>query len=281
MVGFCALDTLKLFSRELLGDMLHSSITNTLEKCFCIGLKEAKKEEWFVDDGKWHFMKRFDRNIILCGRRRSYFPFHCHVGPDWPMIILVYFLVIFIDGIVLWAIHEIGYPTIIIGGIGTVIVLISYTATACTDPGMIYETDYSKPMISNTTSSSGRDIEMNDNSLSVSSRQPSEASNELLGTVQKTPSGLPVVPPISTIECGNCHLQRPYSSHHCHYCKTCVDRLDHHCPWCGKCIGKENLNFFHVFLFSLSLQFYFLIASSIYYAISVYVSAVPQGPQFK
>jgi len=247
--------------------MLDPFVVNNLEKCFCIGLREAKKEEWFMDDGKWHCMTRFNRNIMIYGPRRSYFPFHCHVGPDWPMILLVYVLVIVINGVVLWAIHDLGYPVIIIGGIGCLIVLASYTTTACTDPGMIFEEDYSKPNTSSINSDSenvSRDIESNDGST----------------TIKKTFSGLPIIPPTSTIECGQCNIQRPHSSHHCYYCKTCVDHLDHHCPWCGKCIGKKNLLPFYIFLSSLSLQFYFLLASSIYYAIAVYVSQVPRGPGF-
>ena len=73
----------------------------------------------------------------------------------------------------------------------------------------------------------------------------------------------PEVP--STIECGRCQLQRPYSARHCSYCDVCVDDLDHHCPYCGKCIGENNIQAFHCFVGWLNFQSCYLFAVLLFY----------------
>ena len=35
---------------------------------------------------------------------------------------------------------------------------------------------------------------------------------------------------ISTMECGQCLIDRPLTASHCYECGLCVDKLDHHCP---------------------------------------------------
>jgi hypothetical protein len=261
--------------------MINPDFTRTLEKWICIGLKEAKKEENFVDDGKFHFLRKFNGSILIYGRRRSSFPFHCLVGPDWPMVMLVYSLIISINIIVLYFVSDLGYPVIIIGGLGACLVLLSYSFTSCSDPGYIFECDYAPPPPPPTTCTTCNnqkgDVEMGECS-SVQARTSQEV-NPITPSSPKVSSGLTAVPPPSTIECGHCQLQRPYSSHHCTFCSNCVEKLDHHCPWCGKCIGKKNMNAFQTFLMSLCFQFYFLIGAAVYYGISVYANA-PTGPGF-
>ncbi len=261
--------------------MINPECTRSLEKLICVGLKEAKKEEWHTDDGKFHFMRKFNGSILLCGKRRSSFPYQCLVGPDWPMVMFVYFLIITINIGVLYAISSLGYPVIIIGGVGATIVLVSYTFTACSDPGEIYEDDYPVCQPTN-TNIPNHDIESGNNSTSIQSRSPLDSTSITPSTSStlKNESVMPMVPPINSIECGHCQLQRPYSARHCQYCTNCIDHLDHHCPWCGKCIGKKNINYFYVFVSSLCFQMYFLIGAGIYCAIYVYASAVPAGPGF-
>lgn len=67
--------------------------------------------------------------VIIPGKRRSYFPWHGIVGPDWIMVILVYTLIVTINVVVLWAISPIGYPATIIGLVGALLLFCSYTAT--------------------------------------------------------------------------------------------------------------------------------------------------------
>ncbi|KAL0567887.1 hypothetical protein V5O48_014107 [Marasmius crinis-equi] len=37
---------------------------------------------------------------------------------------------------------------------------------------------------------------------------------------------------------------KPYRTHHCRACGTCVLKYDHHCPWIGQCVGARNHKFF-------------------------------------
>lgn len=48
---------------------------------------------------------------------------------------------------------------------------------------------------------------------------------------------------------------------HCDNCGVCIEGYDHHCPWTGKCIGRKNISFFNIFLYSILIViFYFIIA---------------------
>ena len=38
--------------------------------------------------------RRVGRHILICGRKRSYFPFQCFIGPDWTCMCLTYALII-------------------------------------------------------------------------------------------------------------------------------------------------------------------------------------------
>lgn len=37
---------------------------------------------------------------------------------------------------------------------------------------------------------------------------------------------------------------------HCEECEVCIEGYDHHCPWTSKCIGKKNLTYFYIWIFS-------------------------------
>ena len=80
-------------------------------------------------------------SILLCGKRQSYFPFQCFVGPDWPMLILVYTLIISINIIILPIISFLGWPVLFIGISGFILLLYFYSAVACSDPGIIFIDD--------------------------------------------------------------------------------------------------------------------------------------------
>eukprot|EP00116_Pleurobrachia_bachei_P005597 sb/3465859/ len=48
-----------------------------------------------------------------------------------------------------------------------------------------------------------------------------------------------------------CSGSVPVNSRHCHTCDVCIVQRDHHCHFTGSCIGKYNLPFFMVTVFSL------------------------------
>jgi hypothetical protein len=193
-------------------------------------------------------------SILICGRRKSYFPFQCLVGPDWPIVVLVYFLIISIDAFVLYVVSPLGWVPVMLGGIGAVAVLIFYSMVACSDPGIIYKNDYT-PMSEMTPL--GADIEAHNHGVSngtnsgdsnnssggsgvivVGGAGESEKNPVVVGgstvapyivTQRRDPNKLIEIP--QTMDCGNCEFKRPLTARHCVHCKTCIDELDHHCPW--------------------------------------------------
>lgn len=140
--------------------MLHSAIRDPLNRLCCPMLRDSPlidKNEFVCQPTK------VGDSILICGRRKSYFPFQCLVGPDWPIVILVYFLIIAIDGIVLYIVSPLGWIPVMLGGIGAVAVLIFYSMVACSDPGIIYKNDYT-PMSELTPL--GADIEAHNHGIS-------------------------------------------------------------------------------------------------------------------
>jgi hypothetical protein len=169
------------------------------------------------------------------------------------MVLLVYFLILGVNAIVLGVVSPLGWPPVMIGLFGCAFLLLAFSMVSCSDPGIIYKNDYDIPDVED-THDQGKDDEV------------------IVSTTKRA----------STIECGQCELRRPFSGHHCHYCKVCVNELDHHCPWCGKCIGKENIKYFWLFVYSLNVQFYYLIGVFIYYMLAFpgNQNYLPKGPGF-
>lgn len=129
------------------------------------------------------------------------------VGPDWPIVVLVYFLIVVIDTVVLGVISPLGWPPVLIGIVGAVFLLFAYSFVACSDPGIVYRPNFTE------TESHVSDVEES------IAKDSTERNGRLM---QRIPD---------TVECGHCQFKRPYSARHCHYCKVCIDDLDHHCPW--------------------------------------------------
>ena len=194
--------------------MLESTIRDAMEKSFCCCLREVKDEENLRDDGKFHYFKRYKHSILLYGKLRSHFPYHCLVGNDWPLVVVVYFLILLANGVVLGIIGTVAYPVVIIGIVMTVFLLISYSATVCTDPGIIFERDFIKP-----------DIEIGNVINSEHSNGSDTNENSSLQITSKI-VGMPHIP--NSVECGICKINRPYSARHCNYCNICVDELVSH-----------------------------------------------------
>ncbi|OQR87407.1 transmembrane protein [Achlya hypogyna] len=73
--------------------------------------------------------------------------------------------------------------------------------------------------------------------------------------------------------CDYCASYRPAGASHCSDCKVCVLEYDHHCPWTGKCIGKRNLTYFYLWLFSLVFSFVYEMIQ-----LTTYLLPPPQHP---
>lgn len=224
-------------------------------------INENNKEKIIVSEKDFFFMTKIKESILICGRIKSNFPFSLYIGPDWPLVLFVYFLIILVHAIVLYFTSPLGWPPIFIALVGFVVIISSYSYTVFSDPGIIYENDYQLP--------DPFDVEKNEINNSINS---------------ETKDVMTIVPtPVMTLnECGSCETIRPKSASHCYYCKVCVDKLDHHCVWCGKCIGKYNIYSFNIFTGSLQFQIYYLLGLVIYYLIWEYSSTtfLPSGPSF-
>ncbi|AFN83559.1 DHHC-type zinc finger domain-containing protein [Encephalitozoon romaleae SJ-2008] len=53
--------------------------------------------------------------------------------------------------------------------------------------------------------------------------------------------------------CLECNLFRINGMSHCRECNRCVLDMDHHCIWFGNCIGRNNIRYFHIYLYTLSI----------------------------
>jgi hypothetical protein len=190
--------------------MIDARIREPLERWFCCCIGD---DRGLYDDGNpVEVPTRVGQSILFYGRRKSQFPYHCMVGPDWPFVALVFFLIISINIAVLYVISPIGWIPVIIGLVGACALLSAYSRTVFSDPGIVYKNDFPAPH-------DPADLEANRN-------QKSTLQTPIM---TNTSTIMPTVP--HTIECGHCDLRRPYTARHCDYCKLCIDNLDHHCPW--------------------------------------------------
>ena len=88
------------------------------------------------------------KHIILCGNVDSSWPMKWMVGPDFPAVLLVFVLILVISlpsitlsGIVIgW---YVAVPMVAL----LITLLIAYSATACSDPGIVYGNNDGKPII--------------------------------------------------------------------------------------------------------------------------------------
>lgn len=124
--------------------MIDFSVRNGLEHVICSNNHLIRPQPSLFDDGhnvsKCTIIGKGDsHSILLCGKRQSYFPFHCIVGPDWPVVVMVYVLILAANLIVLPIVAPLGLPVVIIGVTGFLSLLYCYSAVACSDPGIIYE----------------------------------------------------------------------------------------------------------------------------------------------
>lgn len=62
--------------------------------CFFAQKSDSIKNSLRLDN-KFHIMPIFiGNNILLYGRKNSYFPYHCLIGNDWPLNFLSFGLII-------------------------------------------------------------------------------------------------------------------------------------------------------------------------------------------
>jgi hypothetical protein len=55
--------------------------------------------------------------------------------------------------------------------------------------------------------------------------------------------------------CKVCGSRRTKTTHHCRFCRRCVEGFDHHCDVLDICVGEGNIFLFRLFLFLNSVLF--------------------------
>lgn len=204
------------------------------------------------------------KHILLCGRRSQTFPYHCMIGPDWHCMLVTYALIIIPTFFFIYDVgYAIGWWVYLVGSVSGIAVLVLFSMTACSDPGIIY--DYVPQ----------KDIEMKrefelileeglERGATEDHPQSSSGSNEGVSSFASVPSRRQPLPSVELMDCGSCGMKRPTSASHCYDCGLCIDEIDHHCPWTGKCIGKKNIRVFYWFLAALSLHILIVLSITIY-----------------
>jgi palmitoyltransferase ZDHHC9/14/18 len=188
------------------------------------------------------------------------------VGPEWKIFVQTFLeiagvTIVFIIFVAEMISRILTYLTIILLFIN----LLFFTTTACSDPGIIFQ-GHQRPEIEI------HDLESDDNN---GNRGAQEYSN----TLSHHPNP-------NTLECAQCHVQRPPTARHCYKCGVCIDKvadpfppstsphlaqLDHHCPFTGKCIGKKNMIPFLIFFGSINLLGLLVFGVTAYYVIGVVI----------
>lgn len=175
------------------------------------------------DDTFVYLPHRIGNHTLIFGKKTSSFPFQLFVGPEWQCMLITYTVIIiptaffFLNIAIQW-----GIGCIVGGSITLFMVLICFSLTACSDPGIIFGTIHSN-----------HDIENGEN-VNVIENGENAVCN--------------------SIECHQCNIKRPKTAVHCYKCNLCIDGLDHHCPWTGKCIGRKTITYFYCFLWTLVIH---------------------------
>ncbi|KAG5637705.1 hypothetical protein H0H81_003561 [Sphagnurus paluster] len=92
--------------------------------------------------------------------------------------------------------------------------------------------------------------------------------------ISRRPSLKPVLRPEQRY-CPYDEIVKPYRTHHCRTCGTCVLKYDHHCPWIGQCVGARNQKFFLNFTTAASAYTIYVCAALIVFTVRAATS--PRG----
>ena len=182
------------------------------------------------------------KSILICGKKQSFFPSQCLVGPDWPCMLCTYSL-ISVPTILwmIWIAKPVSNWLVFLGAITWCCVIVAFSFTACSDPGIVF-----RPIVEEDLSSMEDGLESEKIGINENKNSSRNKRGESGGAVSRNTSQLR--------ECAQCDLYRPDGAQHCYDCQVCVQDLDHHCPWTGKCIGKKNISCFYAFLFCLTVH---------------------------
>ena len=191
---------------------------------------ESSPEEQRTLTARWFCWPRYvGYSILIFGRKRSYFPMQCFVGPDWPCMMITYCLILVPSGLFLVYVASQIHIAVVAVTLATFLsTCCAFSVAACSDPGIVYQV----------------------------------VEQRMLSKIDAIENGIPSG---KRKDCSKCDMLRPLDASHCYECGICIHDLDHHCPWTGKCIGKRTMPFFNFFLGSLCLHIILVAVVTIYF----------------
>ncbi|TFK36057.1 DHHC palmitoyltransferase-domain-containing protein [Crucibulum laeve] len=97
-------------------------------------------------------------------------------------------------------------------------------------------------------------------------------------SVSRRPSTTPVLLPGHRY-CLKDEIVKPYRTHHCSDCGTCILKYDHHCPWIGQCVGARNHKFFLNFCQATAVFTFYILITLLIYTVKANNNAANGGPE--
>jgi hypothetical protein len=181
--------------------------------------------------------------------RRRAWPRACVLGPDWPILCLTYFLILTPSciwlALVTTRLHR---ALFYIGLVSLILLVLALAFTAGSDPGIVPKQTPGMLLLQKKRIARAAELAERKKCGDETHYRPGVA-------------GAMALSQYST--CSICNVLRDYGTSHCTSCNTCCLELDHHCPWTGHCIGKGNLAWFFVFVYSLGIHIALVVASTI------------------
>ena len=109
--------------------------------CCCVTSLPRHLNDGRIDDNEFYTKPTFiGNNVLLYGKRNSSFPYQAIVGPDWYCMIITYLLLIIPTFFFLMDVGgAVGAWVIVVGFFTFFVLIIAYTMTACSDPGIVFE----------------------------------------------------------------------------------------------------------------------------------------------
>ena len=102
--------------------------------------------EEFLDDGRIGVCMKVGKSTLLCGPKSSFFPCQLFIGPEWYCMLVTYALIVVLTVFFLVNVASfMGPPIVVIGAVSCVITVLLFSATACSDPGIVFS--YAAPTL--------------------------------------------------------------------------------------------------------------------------------------
>lgn len=121
----------------------------TKSVCCCVSNLPDHLKDGRVDNDVFYTTPKFIGNkILLYGKRNTMFPAQALIGPDWYCMSITYLLMIIPTFFFLMDVGSaVGVWVIVVGSLTFLALIIAYSITACSDPGIVFEQFQVKPNV--------------------------------------------------------------------------------------------------------------------------------------